>query len=173
MHRNLTKIFKSCIDSELKGQRWFQKPLRPQLPTGVKLTERTIQIQNWAISYGKRKTSQRTKQAVQRVRTKRIREWRRKWQPTPVFLSGKSHGQRGLVGYNPWSHKSQIQLSNWAYFKGEERDLNQGIVPVPGCVSIRSHNCYRLCASIFFYFLERSIQCRYFFVSLLQAFEAI
>ena len=24
--------------------------------------------------------------------------WRRKWQPTPVFLPGKSHGQRRLVG---------------------------------------------------------------------------
>ena len=27
--------------------------------------------------------------------------WRRKWQPTPLFLPGKSHGQRSLVGYNP------------------------------------------------------------------------
>ena len=27
--------------------------------------------------------------------------WRRKWQPTPVFLPGKSHGQRSLVGYSP------------------------------------------------------------------------
>ena len=27
--------------------------------------------------------------------------WRRKWQPTPVFLSGESHGQRSLVGYSP------------------------------------------------------------------------
>ena len=25
--------------------------------------------------------------------------WRRKWQPTPVFLPGESHGQRSLVGY--------------------------------------------------------------------------
>ena len=25
--------------------------------------------------------------------------WRRKWQPTPVFLPGESHGQRRLVGY--------------------------------------------------------------------------
>ena len=25
--------------------------------------------------------------------------WRRKWQPTPVFLPGKSHGQRSLVSY--------------------------------------------------------------------------
>ena len=30
--------------------------------------------------------------------------WRRAWQPTPVFLSGKSHGQRSLAGYNPWGH---------------------------------------------------------------------
>ena len=27
--------------------------------------------------------------------------WRRKWQPTPVFLSGESHGQRSLAGYGP------------------------------------------------------------------------
>ena len=31
--------------------------------------------------------------------------WRRKWQPTPVFLPGKSHGQRSLVDYSPWGHK--------------------------------------------------------------------
>ena len=31
--------------------------------------------------------------------------WRRKWQPTPVFLPGKSHGQRSLVGYSPRGHK--------------------------------------------------------------------
>ena len=28
--------------------------------------------------------------------------WRRKWQLTPVFLPGKSHGQRSLAGYSPW-----------------------------------------------------------------------
>ena len=28
--------------------------------------------------------------------------WRRAWQPTPVFLPGKSHGQRSLAGYSPW-----------------------------------------------------------------------
>ena len=31
--------------------------------------------------------------------------WRRKWQPTPVLLSGESHGGRSLVGYSPWGHK--------------------------------------------------------------------
>ena len=28
--------------------------------------------------------------------------WRRQWHPTPVFLPGKSHGRRSLVGYDPW-----------------------------------------------------------------------
>ena len=28
--------------------------------------------------------------------------WRRQRQPTPVLLPGKSHGQRSLVGCNPW-----------------------------------------------------------------------
>ena len=27
--------------------------------------------------------------------------WKRKWQPTPVFLPGEFHGQRSLVGYSP------------------------------------------------------------------------
>ena len=31
--------------------------------------------------------------------------WRRKWQPASVFLPGKPHGQRSLVGYRPWGHK--------------------------------------------------------------------
>ena len=26
----------------------------------------------------------------------------KKWQPTPVFLPGKSHEQRILTGYSPW-----------------------------------------------------------------------
>ena len=32
-------------------------------------------------------------------------QWRRKWQPTPVFLPGESHGQRNLVSYSPWGRK--------------------------------------------------------------------
>ena len=31
--------------------------------------------------------------------------WRRKWQPTPVFLPGESHGQKSLASYSPWGHK--------------------------------------------------------------------
>ena len=31
--------------------------------------------------------------------------WKRKWQPTPVFLPETSHGQKSLAGYSPWGHK--------------------------------------------------------------------
>ena len=30
--------------------------------------------------------------------------WRRKWQPTPLFLPGESQGQRSLEGYSLWGH---------------------------------------------------------------------
>ena len=51
--------------------------------------------------------------SCQRRRFKRCRfdpwgrkiPWRRKWQPTPVFLPGESCGQRSLVGYSSWGHK--------------------------------------------------------------------
>ena len=33
------------------------------------------------------------------------RSWKRKWQPTSVFLPGESHGQRNLEDYNPRGHK--------------------------------------------------------------------
>ena len=31
--------------------------------------------------------------------------WKRKWQPTPEFLPGKSHEQRRLAGYGPWGRR--------------------------------------------------------------------
>ena len=40
--------------------------------------------------------------------------WRRKWQPTPVFLLGKFHGQRSLGVTVHGVTKSQTQLGDWA-----------------------------------------------------------
>ena len=56
--------------------------------------------------------------ACQPRRRKRLRfnpwgrkiSWSRKWQPTPVFLPGKSHGQRNLVGTIHRAAKSQTWL---------------------------------------------------------------
>ena len=44
--------------------------------------------------------------------------WRMKGQPTPVFLPGESHGQRGLEGYSPWDGKEldmaeRLTISGW------------------------------------------------------------
>ena len=41
--------------------------------------------------------------------------WRRKWQPTPVFLPGKSHGRRSLVGYSPWGCK-ELDMTERLHF---------------------------------------------------------
>ena len=38
--------------------------------------------------------------------------WRRAWQPTPVFLPGKFHGQRNLAGCSPWDHK-ELNTTEW------------------------------------------------------------
>ena len=54
--------------------------------------------QNWAHTGSER-----------RLHTSKIfslrKHWRRKWQPTPIFLPGKSNGQRSLAGYSPWGLK--------------------------------------------------------------------
>ena len=38
--------------------------------------------------------------------------WGRKWEPTPVFLPRKPHGQRRLACYSPWDRKSPTELSD-------------------------------------------------------------
>ena len=35
----------------------------------------------------------------------KLKKWRGKWQPTPVFLPGEFHGQRSLEGFSPWGHR--------------------------------------------------------------------
>ena len=41
--------------------------------------------------------------------------WRRKWQPTPVFWPGKSHGQRSLAGYSPQGRK-ELDMTERLHF---------------------------------------------------------
>ena len=40
---------------------------------------------------------------------------RRKWQPTPVLLPGKSHGRSSVAGYSPWGRKESARLSNFTF----------------------------------------------------------
>ena len=65
----------------------------------------------------------------------------RKWQPTPIFLPRRSHGQRSLAGYSPWGHKElptrQLSpvLHNWGPCPTQHRHLSDWtLVPVfPWC----------------------------------------
>ena len=51
--------------------------------------------------------------------------WRRKWQPIPVFLPGKSHGQRRLVGCSPWGHRESgtTDLLHFHFFNAYVQNL--------------------------------------------------
>ena len=46
--------------------------------------------------------------------------WRRKWQPTPVFLSGKFHGQKSLAGYSQWSRK-ELDTTEHAFKPSQQK----------------------------------------------------
>ena len=56
--------------------------------------------------------------------------WRRKWQPTPVFFPGKSHGQRSLVGYSPWGRKGS-DTTEWLSNK-EPHVVMSKVLPTHG-----------------------------------------
>ena len=57
--------------------------------------------------------------------------WRRKWQPTPVFLPGKSHGWRSLAGYSPWDHK-ESDTTEWLHISSII--LVRGLPPSEGFI---------------------------------------
>ena len=66
-------------------------------------------------------------------------QWRRKWQPSPVFSPGESHGQRSLVGYSPPSHKESDMTEATEHtrtFKGLRRAGETGFCCSEGGVII-------------------------------------
>ena len=86
--------------------------------------------------------------------------WRRKWQPTPVFLCGKSHRQRSLVGYSSWGYErvrydlvtvttaTMEDACLRIYMAGleiQELDCHPSEKPKPHCLCSRQIFCRRLC----------------------------
>ena len=92
--------------------------------------------------------------------------WRRKWQPTPVFLPEKSHGQKGLVGYSPWDHK--IVGQDWATKQQQDSSLQ---VMCLWCVlnhsvmsdSLWPHGLYRLLCPWDFSGKNTGVGCHFLF----------
>ena len=48
-------------------------------------------------------------------RSSKLLHRRRQWHPTPIFLPGKSHGQRSLVGCSPWG-REESDTTEWLHF---------------------------------------------------------
>ena len=78
--------------------------------------------------------------------------WRWKWQPTPVFLPGKSHEQRSLVGYNLWgSQKRRTWLSD-----KQQHNIHYSILITKSFTSIHHHTIdslysFNLCVPLFLF----------------------
>ena len=51
--------------------------------------------------------------------------WSKKWQLTPAFSPGESHGQRSLAGYSPWGHK-ELDMTEEAIVNHELPDVQAG-----------------------------------------------
>ena len=57
--------------------------------------------------------------------------WRRAWQPTPVFLSGESHGQRSLAGCSPWGRRASELTEQLSAGMCEILGPRSGVDPTP------------------------------------------
>ena len=62
--------------------------------------------------------------------------WRREWQLTPVFLPGKSHGQRRLAGHSPWDHK-ESDMTEWLSTHTNQKGLSPVAQMVQNPLSIQ------------------------------------
>ena len=63
----------------------------------------------------------------------------KKWQPTPVFLPGKSLGRWNLVAYSPWGRKEWDTTEQLHFnYVGHEVELHEIILQPPSLLSPRN-----------------------------------
>ena len=53
-----------------------------------------------------------------------LQNWRRKWQPAPELLPGKSHEGRSMVGYSPWGRKELDTTEQLHFFSFFHNKIN-------------------------------------------------
>ena len=61
--------------------------------------------------------------------------WRREWQSTPIFLPGKSHGQRSLAGYGSWDCKELDTTEHHPAGEGNLSEDLSGFCPIRMTIS--------------------------------------
>ena len=69
--------------------------------------------------------------------------WRRKCQPTPVLLPGKSHGWRSVVGYSPWGCKEldTTEQLHFLYHLSHKESPRMGVVVCYYCYNKLTQTC--------------------------------
>ena len=82
--------------------------------------------------------------------------WRRKWQPTPVFLLGKPHGWRSLAGYRPWGCKQLDMTEQLTHIFSipEGTWRTEHVLKIPGKIytEMLEHICWIWCQWTNLYF---------------------
>ena len=117
--RWIDSLERLCLTSENGVQYWesvilFQGwSLQGDGPEGVLVFTVTLwKCRRWPLLHGCGGFS--STHSLLQINTPRITfsPCRRKWQATPVFLPGKFHRQRSLVGYSPWGYK-ESDMTEW------------------------------------------------------------
>ena len=94
--------------SQVDAKKWSQAHFKI-----IKGTAGWISLKgNGGVSGGSVVKNPPAKQKTQVQTLGREIPWRRKWQPNPLFLPGKSHGWRSLAGYSSWDHKD-LNMTEW------------------------------------------------------------
>ena len=107
----------SCIDGySLPTELWGKPQMRSDLKLGQDFISRGMEAGERVLIFTAMSSDvSKKKNAAMLAKTRgrtiqawsggswvpNVQRWRRRWQPTPVLLSGKCHGRRSLVGYSP------------------------------------------------------------------------
>ena len=86
----------------------MQNARMDEAQTGIKIARRNINNLRYADDTPLMAESEELKSLLMKVKEESEKvglKLNLQWQPTPVFLPGKSHGQRRLSGYSAWGHK--------------------------------------------------------------------
>ena len=108
LRTDLQKKSKSFQQTELKQLAWLT-----QLPPNLVLDSRQNGLPMW---HSGKEFACRCRRYMRRRFNPWVMKipWSRKWQPIPVFLPGKFHGQRSLSSYSPWGHK-ELDMAEHTY----------------------------------------------------------
>jgi len=81
-------VIETCVPTSIQHSFQYDFIISFGLPWGLRSKESTCQSRRCGFNFWDGKIP-----------------WRRKWQPTPVFLPRKFQGQRSLAGYSAWGYK--------------------------------------------------------------------